>query len=217
MKILYALVLSSAAAFTSGAWVTIHNHVSRSLSEMTDMCRTLDAQDGYTCRCGENTRIDSLFDGTIGLVQAPIFSCATEVICNDETCANFILEGNHGDEGQLEELEICASYTINPHGFKSGCIVVSYDQLKATGCKASFDTQGLGFQTECNSCEVCQQGRLDGFSLDCDNIEPEASTEKCETVADRDFPGFETYEYSGTSAMATLVGTVVGVAMGLVY
>ena len=171
-------------------------------------CDILESTGEFDCQCNEATKAAT---------------CVSSELCEGGICATFSLTTDFApDFSSLELVEVCINYTKGPPELRDGCgsFTVDIDGELET-CKFFFDNDA-DVLTKCNSCDICTKNGQEGINLDCGNIEPEATTNGCETagagVDDESaaateavnlFPGFDgDSEKSGSGSGAAAAGPV---------
>jgi hypothetical protein len=147
---------------------------------------------GFTCECND-ARTRS--------------TCLSPEVCEDGTCAIFQLAVLWNTGGSVyESVELCTDYTQSSMPRSNGCISFSFDGngRAPISCEIGFEANvNSSSLTSCNSCAVCVGGDGDSsVDINCDNIEPQASTNGC--LFDGDdldelFPGFQDFPVNAST------------------
>jgi hypothetical protein len=142
-------------------------------------------------------------------------SCLTPApICEDtftNICASLALNITFLDNFGADKMGVCVNYTgvSDPSGpFRDGCVSADFadDGTTVDSCVAQFDDAN-GVRTNCTTCTGCGNVTTGaGFSLDCSNLYPGATTSGCYTTggtaqqASALFPAAQEYTTNGTSS-----------------
>jgi hypothetical protein len=118
-------------------------------------------------------------------------SCLTPApICEDtftNICASLALNITFLDNFGADTMGVCVNYTgvSDPSGpFRDGCVSADFadDGTTVDSCVAQFD-DASGVRTNCTTCTGCGNVTTGaGFSLDCSNLYPGATTSGCYTT-----------------------------------
>jgi hypothetical protein len=148
-------------------------------------------------------------------------SCLTPApICEDtftNICASLSLNITFLDNFGADKMGVCVNYTgvSDPSGpFRDGCVSADFadDGTTVDSCVAQFD-DASGVRTNCTTCTGCGNVTTGaGFSLDCSNLYPGATTSGCYTTggtaqqASALFPAAQEFEAGNSTNSSTSNG-----------
>lgn len=112
-------------------------------------------------------------------------------ICHEGECFTVRAQIGFSNDLTPQYDRLCVTYISGSS--RDNCVEVSYDSTgtQLATCGVSFDG------TECSSCTPCPEGDVDNqlVDLDCDNVEPAASTDGCARIQE-----IEAFEWMDSSA-----------------